>query len=59
MSNLCDYSDAYTLDKGTVTVPNIATAKQLVNNNGIEVLFKNCASFTNCINQINSTQIVN
>ena len=31
-SNLCDYSDAYILVKGTITVPNTAASDMAVNN---------------------------
>ena len=55
-SSLCDYSDAYILVKGTIAVNNIAAA---VNNANKKVIFKNCAPFTNCISEINNTQIDN
>ena len=56
-SSLCDYSDAYILVSGTVTVPNTETA---VNpNNRKNTLIKNCAPFTECISEINNTQIDN
>ena len=58
-SSLCDYSDACILVKGTITVPNIADAGQPTNNDDIEVIFKNCAPFTDCISQINNTQLEN
>ena len=58
-SRLCDYSDAYILIKGTITVPNPAGAGQPANNNSIEVVFKNCASFNDSIGEINHTQIDN
>ena len=54
-SSLCDYSDAYILVKGTITVNNTAAA----NNTNKKVIFKNCAPFTNCISEINNTQIDN
>ena len=54
-SNLSSYSDAYILVKGTVTVPNTTVAPAAVNNNGKEVVFKNCALFTYCISKINNT----
>ena len=41
-SSLCDYSDAYILAKGTITVRDTGTAAS-PNNNNIEVIFKNCA----------------
>ena len=51
-SNLCDYSDAYILVKGTISVNNTATADAAANNNNKKVIFKNCAPFTNCISEI-------
>ena len=44
-SNLCDY-----------TVPNIGTA---TNPQQKKRIIKNCAPFTNCINEMNDTQIDN
>ena len=58
-SSLCDYSDAYILAKGTITVNNTAAAGATVNNDDKKVIFKNCAPFTNCISEINNTQIGN
>ena len=51
-SILCDYSDAYILVKGNITVNNNAGAGVVANNIGIKVIFKNCGSFTNCISKI-------
>ena len=58
-SSLCDYSDAYILVKGPVSVNNTAAADAAVNNDDKKVIFKNCAPFTNCISEINSTQVYN
>ena len=58
-SSLCDYSDAYILVKGTISANNNAAAGAAVNNNDKKVIFKNCAPFTNCISEINNTQIDN
>ena len=58
-SSLCDYSDAYILVKRTISVNNTAAAGAVVNNNDKKVIFKNCAPFTNCISEINNTQIDN
>ena len=57
-SGLCDYSDTYIAVKGTITVPNTQTAAAQ-NNGNKEVIFKNCTQFTDCIGEINSTQIDN
>ena len=54
-SSLCDYSDAYIFVKGTITANNTAGA----NNINRKVIFKNCAPFTNCISEINNTQVDN
>ena len=58
-SSLCDYSDAYILVKETISVNNTAGAGAGANNINKEVIFKNCAPFTNCISEINNTQIDN
>ena len=58
-SSLCDYSDAYILIKGNVTVNNTAVAAAAANNTNKKVIFKNCAPFINCISKINNTQIDN
>ena len=58
-SSLCDYSDAYIFVKGTITVNNTAAAGASANNTNRKVIFKNCAPFTNCISEINNTQIDN
>ena len=58
-SSLCDYSDAYILVKGTITVNNTAVADADASNTNKNVIFKNCAPFTNCISEINNTQVDN
>ena len=58
-SSLCDYSDAYIIVKGTITVNNIAAASAAANNTNKKVIFQNCASFTNCISEINNPQVDN
>ena len=58
-SSLCDYSDAYILVKGTISVNNTAAAGAAANNTNKKVIFKNCTPFTNCISEINNTQIDN
>ena len=58
-SSLCNYSDAYILIKGTINANNTAAAGAAVNNNDRKVTFKNCSPFTNCISEINNTQIGN
>ena len=58
-SSLCDYSDAYILVKGTISVNNTAAQGAASNNTNKKVIFKNCAPFTNCISEINNTQIDN
>ena len=58
-SSSCDYSDAYILVKGTITVADTSAAGAAANNTNKKVIFKNCAPFTNCISEINNTQIDN
>ena len=57
MSNLCNYRDVYIDIKGTWTVPNTETSGAAVNNANKNVIFKNCAPFTDCITKINNTQV--
>ena len=60
-STLCDYSDAYILVKGTIAIAgagdNAAARQADERNKG--VAFKYCAPFTNCISEINNTQVDN
>ena len=60
-SSLCDYSDAYIFVSGTITITGAGVddaAKRLDERNK-GVIFKNCAPFTDCISEINNTQIDN
>ena len=60
-SSLCDYSDAYILVKGTITITGAgynAVAIQ-ADERDKDVVLKNCAPFTNCISEINNTQVDN
>ena len=60
-SSLCDYSDAYILVKGTITITGAgddAAARQ-ADGRDKSVVFKNCAPFTNCISELNNTQVDN
>ena len=60
-SSLCDYSDAYILVKGKITITgegDDAAARQ-VDERDKGVVFKNCASFTACISNINNIEIDN
>ena len=58
-SSLCDYSDAYILVKGNITVNNTAADGADANNTNKKVIFKNCVPFTNCIIKINNEVIDN
>ena len=58
-SSLCDYSDAYILVKGNISVNNTAAAGADANNTNRKVIFKICAPFTDCISKINNTQVDN
>ena len=57
-SSLCDYSDAYIIVKGNITVNNIA-AQGAANHTNKKVIFKNCAQFTNYICKIKNTKVDN
>ena len=56
-SSLCDYSDAYILVTGTISIA--AQAGDNPNNGDKEVVSKNCARFTDCTREINNTHIDN
>ena len=60
-SSLCDYSDAYILVKGTITITGagVDAAARQADERDKGVAFKNCAPFTNCISEINNTQANN
>ena len=60
-SSLCDYSDIYILVKGkiTITVSGDNAAARRAGERDKGVAFKNCAPFTNCISEVNNTQIGN
>ena len=58
-SSLCDYSDVYILVIGKITITgrgHDAAAIQ-ADERDKGVAFKNCASFSNCISEINNTQV--
>ena len=60
-SSLCDYSGAYILVKGKITITGAgadAAARQ-ADGRDKGVAFKNCAPFTNCISEIHNTQVDN
>ena len=58
-SSSCNYSDASILVKGNVTVNKTAVVGAHADNTNKKVIFKSCTPFTNCISEINNTQIDN
>ena len=56
-SIVCDCSNSYILVSANVTVPNTRAAANP--NNRKNIIIKNCAPFTNCIREIDHTQIDN
>ena len=57
--SLWNYSDAYILVQGTITVPNTAFVAAATNNGDRKVIFRNCAAFTDCRSEINNAQVSN
>ena len=57
--SLCDYNDVYILVKGTISIAPLLPQAVNPNKSNKEVLFKNFASFTDCISKINNTQRYN
>ena len=60
-SSLCDYSDVYVPVSGAITIAGAGDndAARRLNGRNKGVIFKNCAPFTDCIGEINNTQIDN
>ena len=60
-SSLCDYSDSYILVNRKIPITgardDVAAIQADERDKG--VVFKNCAPFTNCITEINNTQVYN
>ena len=60
-ASLCGYGDAYIIVKGKITITgegeNAAARRAGERDKG--VVFKNWAPFTNCISEINNTQVDN
>ena len=54
-SSLCDYSGAYILVKGNISVNNTAAEGAAANNTNKKVIFKDCVPFTKYISRINNT----
>ena len=54
-SSLRDYSDAYVLVKGTITIAGAEAATQTSKH----FIFKKCVWFTDCMSKINNTKVVN
>ena len=60
-SSLCDYSDAYILVKGKITITGAeadAATRQADERDKV-VAYKHCAPFINCISEIINTQVDN
>ena len=53
-SSLCDYSDTYIFPNRTIEIPNTGAA---VATNYRKKIIKNYSPFTDCISEINNTQI--
>ena len=58
-ASLCDYSNAYILFKGTITLIGQVTDTEAIqeDRNNKQVVFKNSASFPDCMTEINNTQV--
>ena len=58
-SGLCNYSGACIHVKGNIKILNTVAAIASPNNRNKNVIFKNCAPFTDFISKINKTQVNN
>ena len=59
--SLCDYSDAYILVSGSITVVGAGTNDTTIieKRNNKREIFTNCVRFTDCITETNNTQVDN
>ena len=57
-SDICDFSDAYIVVKGTITLAK-TNARGIIDIRNRLLSFKNNAPFTNCISKINNVLIGN
>ena len=57
-SSLCDYSDAYILFKGAITIvrTGVGGIAREAGEGNEKVTFKNCAAFTDFISEVNNIQ---
>ena len=60
-SNVCNYGDTYILVSGTILISGAGAdnAAKRTDERNKGVIFKNCATFTDCISERNNTQIDN
>ena len=60
-SSLCNYSGAYIIVKGTITITGAEAdaAARNADERNKQVTFKNCALCTYCISEVNNTQVDN
>ena len=60
-SSLCDYSDAYIIVKGTITITQTGddAAARKTNQRNKGIIFKDCAPFINCKSELNKAEIDN
>ena len=58
-SSLCDCNDTYILVSGTTTITGAGTddAAKRADERDTEVIFKNCAPFTDYISKLNNTRV--
>ena len=59
--SLCDYSDAYILVKGRISITGArdVIAARKADERNKDVIFKSCAPFINCKSEINNTKLYN
>ena len=56
-SRLCEYSYAYILVKGIITIVGTGAGNVQLNQEDIQVAFKDCSPFINSIFNIHKTQV--
>ena len=56
-SRLCAYGDAYVVVKGNITANNTAADDAAADKTNKKAIFKHCTPLTNCISEIDNTEV--
>ena len=57
-SDLCDFSDAYIIFKGTITVYAKRGANRSIDTHNRKLVLRKCAPFTSCLSKVNNILLI-